>query len=263
MTLVFLAGAWLVGVLLGLAYPGLARPVPLAAVAGVALAALWWRRPNGRTACLCGAVAAFAVWRVAASMVPLPADHISNLNGQSLTLNGTVQAEPELHGTGQRFLLSVDEVDGLDGPGARTGTVQVMTARYPEYRYGDQLEVTGNLATPADFDGFAYREYLARQDIYSELAFPSVQLLARQTPTDGWAALGAVRDAASARIADLLPEPHASLAAALLLGERGNLPDGLVEAFRVARCEPCSGGKWLAGHAGGGTCRRAVLASGP
>ncbi|MHB1007154.1 MAG: ComEC/Rec2 family competence protein [Chloroflexota bacterium] len=233
MTLVYLAVAWLVGVFLGLAYPGLARLVPLAAVAGVALAFLWWRRLPVRTVCLCGVVAAFAVWRAAASGAALPGDHVSHLNGQSVTLRGSVQAEPRLQRASQRLRLAVDEVEGAEGK-ARTGTVEVTTARYPAYRYGDRLEVSGQLATPADFEGFAYREYLARQGIYSQMPFPSTRLLARQPPADGWALLSAARKAAASRIAGLLPEPQASLAAALLLGERGNLPDDLVDAFRVA-----------------------------
>ena len=181
MTLVHLAVAWLAGVYLGLASPGLARPVPLVAIAGATLATLWWRRPPVRTACLCLAVAAFAIWRVAVSVVPLPADHIANLNGQPVTLRGTVSAEPELHGASQRFGLAVEEVESPTESVQHSGVVQVTTARYPEYRYGDRVEITGQLEPPADFDGFAYREYLARQGVYCTVAFPSVRMLTRQT----------------------------------------------------------------------------------
>ena len=35
-----------------------------------------------------------------------------------------------------------------------SGNILVSVAKYPEYRYGDRLNITGELLTPKEFDGF-------------------------------------------------------------------------------------------------------------
>ncbi len=178
------------------------------------------------------AVAALGAWR-AASAVHGPGDgDIALYNGSTVTWRGRVAAEPEVRRGSQRLVVAAEELLTPGGAAPTHGNVLVVAPRYPELRYGNRLELQCRLAAPPEFDGFSYRAYLARQGIYSLATYPEFAVLA----SDGggfWAALYAVRDRLRATIARVLPVPHSALAAALLLGDRGGIPDGLVEAFRA------------------------------
>ena len=52
------------------------------------------------------------------------------------------------------------------------GRVLIVTRPFPEYEYGDVLEVMATLETPPRLDAFDYREYLARQGVHSQILFP-------------------------------------------------------------------------------------------
>lgn len=38
---------------------------------------------------------------------------------------------------------------------------------FTDFRYGDRIRAEGKLQTPTDSADFSYREYLARQNVYS------------------------------------------------------------------------------------------------
>jgi competence protein ComEC len=82
----------------------------------------------------------------------------------------------------------------------------------------------------ADFD---YREYLARQDVYSIMSRPRVAVLAHN---QGFAPLGwlyAFKARATNVIAQILPEPQASLLTGILLGDDSGIPKSVQDAFRT------------------------------
>jgi competence protein ComEC len=91
--------------------------------------------------------------------------------------------------------------------------------------------VTGELETPSQSGDFDYRAYLAHQGIYSVVYYPSAELVdsGQGVPPLQW--IYSVRERLAASLAGALPEPQGSLAQAILLGLRGNIPDSLSEAF--------------------------------
>jgi competence protein ComEC len=112
-----------------------------------------------------------------------------------------------------------------------SGTALIRVPRYPTYHYGDVLKVTGELETPLQFEDFDYRSYLARQGIYSIIYYPRVEVLERGQGSKPLQWIYSLRERLSASLSGALPEPQGSLAQAILLGLRGNIPDSLYEAF--------------------------------
>ena len=233
MALIYLAAAWLAGIYVGLAVAAAGRPAPLLAAVGGAMAALWWRRPGVRLAFLCLVVAALGTWRSAASIQPIGPHHVARYNGGTVVVQGLVVAEPEVRRGTQRLSFAAQHLLAAGQPVAVDGTIAVVAPRYPEFRFGDELSLKGLLETPPDFDGFSYREYLARQGVHSLLRYPEIDLLARGGERGGWQLLYGLRESVRAALRRHLPEPQTSLAAALLIGDRGDIPDDLVEAFRA------------------------------
>ncbi|MGH8248286.1 MAG: DNA internalization-related competence protein ComEC/Rec2, partial [Gammaproteobacteria bacterium] len=98
---------------------------------------------------------------------------------------------------------------------------------YPEYAYGDLLEIEGELETPPQLDDFDYREYLLRQGIGSVVDYPEASLISSGHGNSVKAALIDVRTELAHGLERALPEPEASLAAGILFGDRGTLPRDL------------------------------------
>ena len=233
MALVYLSAAWLAGVYLGLNVTTAARPAPLVALTALLLALIWRRQPRLRWLLLGTAVAAVAVWRAVAAVAPIPADDVSHSNGREVTLHGLVAAEPEVGANAQEFLLRVTQALADEEATPRSGLVAVTTLTQPRLRYGDEVALCGRLEAPADFDTFAYRDYLARQGVRSLMRFPELEVLAEARGEPAWEALYAVRRGLRDSLARLLPQPQGALAAGLLLGDRAGIPRDLADAFRL------------------------------
>ena len=228
------AVAWLAGVVA--AALGGAALWPLLALggAGVAIGALVAGRRReavGIGALVLVALAALARYEGARPPDAPGTGSVGVFNdGGPVTLRGTVVDEPEESDLAQRFSLRVDAYRDGDAWRPTSGKVLVTTRLFPRYRYGDGLQLTGVLQTPPRFDGFDYREYLARRGVVSLTAFPDVE----RVGSGGSVlqrALAAVRRPLSDALTRSLPEPESALARGILLGERASIPDDVTDEF--------------------------------
>ena len=105
-----------------------------------------------------------------------------------------------------------------------SGTALLFVPRYPAYKYGDVLQVTGKLETPPQLNDFDYKGYLAHQEIYSTMLYPKIEILERGKGIKPLEWVYSVRNRLSQTLATVLSEPQASLAQGILLGIRGNIP---------------------------------------
>jgi len=149
----------------------------------------------------------------------------------TVTVKGIVARDPDVRDTSTRLNLSATEIKLGDDWQAVDGTALVVVPRYPEYRYGDRLLITGELATPPQLDDFDYREYLAHQGIYATMLYPEIETIEREKGSALMSWVYSVRSRISHTIAGVIPEPQASLAQAILLGIRGNIPPELKADF--------------------------------
>jgi competence protein ComEC len=239
MTLAYLAAAWLLGVGL-MAATG--EPWVVAAAAALAflaplLARRSWRAPSLRSgrdlawATLVAALLVGGAWCYDAALPATQPQGIARYNDRpAVRFRAVVSGEPDERGTSVRLRLSAREV--FDGQWQDTsGDVLMRAGLFPRHNYGDLLEVTGKLETPPTLEDFDYREYLARHDVYSTIAYPKVTLLTTGQGSPVWAGLYDLRADLGSALADALPEPEASLAEGILLGRRTSLPPSLSQAF--------------------------------
>ena len=230
-----LAAAWL----LGIAAASFSGADPWAAVAAAsALAALSFSlrpRPSTLAFIALAAVLVFAAsWRYEATAPARAPSGVALLNdGPEVRLRGLVAAEPDVRGGSVRYRLAVREVfaDGHWRP--ESGAVLMRAAPLPRFRYGDVLELRGELATPPSFDDFDYRDYLARRGIGSLADYPAVRVLDHDRGSTVRSALIDTRVRLRGALADALPEPQASLAGGVLLGGGSRLPSDLAREMRV------------------------------
>jgi len=149
----------------------------------------------------------------------IAADQLHNFYGQTLILKGRVLSS-SLKQNSSRIIFETD-----------LGRILIVKRIYPEYKYGDVLEVSGKVAEPEPYAGFDTKKYLAKDKIYSEMIFPEI----KKVDTGKLGVLPAlfwIREIFEKSLKNILPEPQASLADGMLLGREGVLPQDIIGAFR-------------------------------
>ncbi len=160
---------------------------------------------------------------------------LSTYNGSGVvTIEGVIDAPPDVRDTYLNLRVNADRLTLPDRSSRPIeGTVLVRPSRPAEFRYGDRVRVTGQLSAPPEFATFNYADYLARQDVYSLIDRPQVNVLAQDQGNPILSAIYAFRNRAYVVIQQILPEPQASLLSGILLGVDSGLPASVQEDFRL------------------------------
>ena len=231
-----LGGATL-GILAADLGPALAALVPAASGALAVAALVAAPRPSVRGLTLLVAVVALAAaagtWRGTATALPSGPDSVSALVGHGWTWVGTLIDDPRPREDRQQLVLDDVLVEDKGRSRVVRGRILVWLPRSIELGVGDRVRVSARLEEPQDFDGFAYREYLARQGIGAIARAFDVTLVGHRSSR-------LVAITASARhwlltgLNDLVPEPEAALGAGILLGVRAGIAPEVADAFAAA-----------------------------
>lgn len=233
MTLVYLTIAWIVGIVLGNAIHPPWQALLLVGLAAVVVGIGWRDTPRVRFPCILLLLATLGAGRLLLSLPRLPPDALARYNDVGpVLIEGTVVAPPDERDTHTRLRLRAEHLtlpDGYEVP--VRGLALVRLPRYPTFSYGDRLQVTGLLETPPEFADFSYRQYLARQGIFSYVRRAEAIRVGRATVNPIQAALLAFRRRAQAVIGWILHDPAASLLTGILLGVEGGIPKDVSEAF--------------------------------
>jgi len=149
------------------------------------------------------------------------------------TVTGVVTRPPEERDTQVRIRLRAESVAlQRDAPALPVrGDALLTVDRYPELRYGDRIQVRGQLGEPPVFEGFNYKEYLARAGVHTMVQQPQVTLLGHDQGSLFWRTLYRIRQEGQAVIARLLPEPEAALLTGILLGVETGIDRDLYDEF--------------------------------
>ena len=155
----------------------------------------------------------------------------------SVIVEGVVVDEPDARDKYTNLRVEADQllISNLGDSVTRTvkGLVLVQAPPFIDYRYGDWIRAEGKLQTPTDTSDFSYRDYLARQGVYSLMSRPRVSVLARDQGFAPQAWLYAFKARAKNVVAQILPEPQASLLTGILLGDDSGIPKSVQDAFRA------------------------------
>ena len=199
-----------------------------------------------------------ACLRVINSVWYQPLD-IKDCVGVPVQGNALISSEPERQDTGQVMVLSVTGMNSIAPPRSATSTyvgpshvcrsgisIKIKTSLYPRYNFGDQITFEGTLTKPFNFsspDGrqFDYRGYLAKDDIFYEIRSAHIRTASSSPENSGTVSvmdtlseiLFALRKSFVAHLESALGEPHAALAAGLVVGEKSALGKQLLDDFRT------------------------------
>jgi len=232
MTLVYLSIAWVIGIYLGskFALPWATIFIGLLPLCLIPFLLNYKKQLLLASFCLLSLFG--GCLRFQTSLPVVNGQHLQFYNDKgTVVVEGMVCTEPETRSTASIFQLSVSKLR-INGAYAEvSGKAVVSVLRYHEYHYGDVLRITGKLETPPQSDDFSYKDYLARQGIYSIINYPRIEILDTGKGFKPLAWIYSLRNRLSQSLSQALPEPQASLAQGILLGQRGNIPYSLNQAF--------------------------------
>ena len=154
--------------------------------------------------------------------------------GSSVVAEGTIIEEPDERENQTLLTVRFEKV----GAEALHDTVLVGTARFPEFHYGDFVQVIGKLEKPKSFETdtgrvFNYPQFLAKDGIFYQISFAKVSLLNAGSGNPLKRALFAIKDSFLSRVSRVIPEPQASLMGGLVVGAKQSLGKELLDAFRM------------------------------
>jgi competence protein ComEC len=230
-TLAYLAAAWFFGTVAA-ALGWDARWTAGAGIAACAVAVvtnLVRRRPTAALIVLaCGGLFAGAFFRFDAGGTSARSSGIAAFNdGAAVTFRAVAMDDSEEHGSAVSTRLDVRQVGQDKTWQPASGGVLLWEPSTAKHRYGDLLEITGKLQTPTALPNFDYPQYLARQGIGSIADFPKVTEKGSNNGNAVLLTAHRLRRGLSSALAEALPQPQASLAQGILLGQRSVLPQDL------------------------------------
>ncbi|MDP2736975.1 MAG: ComEC/Rec2 family competence protein [bacterium] len=177
------------------------------------------------------AILFFSIWRYGLSLPLDTPDKIWYYNNQTVIVRGFIANEPDIRDASQKLEISVEAINKL--PGRKiSGKILVTADLYPEYKYGDKLEIECELLKPEVFRGFAYDRYLARYNIYSVCYYPRLKILSSGGGNYVYAKIFSFKTKLVSLIDTGLGEPESSLARPIVFGGQKGLEQTIRDDFQ-------------------------------
>lgn len=182
-------------------------------MAGIFFISVLWKYKKIVVVGFCFIFATLGIWRYqqVVSLIHYPEEG-------TVTLTAKVIGEPDIRDSDMRLI-----VKNGDFP----GKILLVSDKYPEYRYGDNLKVSGKIQIPHEIEDFNYKDYLTKDGIYSVIYRPQIEFLGG----GDYGSLGAAAYAAILSFKSKLREsinrnlspPQSSILAAMILGDKRQL----------------------------------------
>lgn len=165
---------------------------------------------------------------------------LDSYQNMTVQLAGIIADEPDVREKYTNIVLEVNRVlyRGTEYVLDDDERVLVRVGEYPPYAYGDEVLMRGELVVPKNFineDGersFDYRAYLAKDDIFHQMYYPEVFVIAHEKGNVVQQKLFTLKHYFLGNIAENIAEPEASLAGGITLGAKQSLGDDLLAKFR-------------------------------
>jgi len=174
----------------------------------------------------------FSFWRYGLSLPTNTPDKIWHYNNQNMVMRGFIADEPDIRNTNQKLEIQINEIKGLPGR-IISGKILITVDLYPEYKYGDRLEVNCRLEKPEVFRGFAYDRYLARYDIYSVCYYPSLKIISGNGGNLFYAVILSFKEKLVGLIDFGMSEPESGLARSIIFGGQKGLDQNIRDDFQT------------------------------
>jgi len=167
----------------------------------------------------------FGIWRHQLTELRIMNNELRKINDldKKTTLIGIVSTEPDIREKSIKLTIDNIKIETKKGTTAISGKVLVTVNKYPAYKYGDKLKISGKLETPQIFEGFNYRDYLKKDGIYSVMYFPGIEILDRGLGNPLMSNLFSFKNKFKTAAQSLISSPQEGILEALIFGDEENI----------------------------------------
>ncbi len=160
--------------------------------------------------------------------------NISRFNDQNeIIFEGVVVSEPDIRKDQIKYTVQAKEIFLDQEQKNITGKVLVTLPRYPEYEFGQKLNIKGKMLTPKIYKDFSYKDYLSKFGIYSVSYNPEVQVVSYSEGNILLKKILNFKKRFKNKLNSLFHEPQSSLLNGIILGEKRGMPEDLREKFDI------------------------------
>ncbi|KKT17340.1 MAG: hypothetical protein A2654_00090 [Candidatus Nealsonbacteria bacterium RIFCSPHIGHO2_01_FULL_43_31] len=174
---------------------------------GVFLVSVFWGRKKFVVVGFCLLFLTAGAWRYQSVVLAIP-----QIVERDVSFIGQIAAEPKIGEKSTKLTVKTD-----------SAKVLVTTDRYPEYRYGDKLKITGRLEAPPVFDEFNYKDYLKKDGIFTVMSWPKIEVLSSGSGSPVIKFLLSFKNKFKESIRRFISPPESGILEALIFGDEGGI----------------------------------------
>ncbi len=152
------------------------------------------------------------VWRHQTVLLKIPQIKEENVNFTAIVVE-----DPDIRETSTGLTLKEAEPQSIGGK------ILVIIWRYPEYRYGDKLKITGKLQAPPVFEGFNYRDYLKKDGVFAIMNWPEIEVVGSSYGNLASEALFSFKNKFKESIRRFISPPESGILEALVFGDESGI----------------------------------------
>jgi competence protein ComEC len=205
-------------------------------IVGLILISVFWRFKKAAVFGLCVLFFATGIWRHQISESEIANSELQNYNdtNKAVNLTGIVSEKPGIRPNSVKLVIEGRQLAEGNIKEDISGKILVTTGRYPEYKYGDELKMTGKLKTPAeDIEGFNYKNYLSKDGIYSVMEWPKIEVVKSGQGNFIFGLLFSFKDKLKESVGRIMSPPQSALLEALFFGDEENVSQEWKDKFNI------------------------------
>lgn len=138
--------------------------------------------------------------------------------GQNTSFKGAIVGEPEVVNNQSRYIVQYQNTK-----------IQIVTGRFPEYKYGENLRILGMLKSPNDY---SFHQGILGI-IYNPEKIEKVETQNSSIKVKAIRIVYLIKNKFENILNRTLPEPYSAFAAGLVFGSKTNIPDSLMSEFNI------------------------------
>jgi len=201
-------------------------------ILGIALISVLFKHKKLVIIGFCVLFLAFGIYRYQSADLKFTNNDLRKLNDsdKNIVLIGIVFSEPDVGEKNTKLIIKVGTLDEVP----EQGKILITVKNYPEYQYGDKLEILGYLKTPSeDINGFNYADYLKKEGIYSIIDFPETKFLGKNFGNPLIKTLLSFKNKFKEIARSFIPFPQEGFLEALVFGDEGNIPKDWIDKLNL------------------------------
>jgi len=202
-------------------------------ISGILLISVFWKYKDFVIIGFCLLFLVLGIWHHQMALSKIEDSPLQNFIGKEVIFNSLINEEPSQREKTTKLTIKLEKIETQVRPVSINEKVLVTIWRYPEYQYGDKLRIIGKLEEPQEYQGFNYKDYLAKDGILAVMSFPEIELVEKNQGNFLKKILISFRQKLEESLNKVLSRPYSGLSEALLFGKEENISKNWKEKFNL------------------------------